>query len=658
MATASLGVPVARAEGCAPASRISSCVDSDNLWFRPGSSQFASVGGTSLLLPGQMSFGLATTLQKRPIVLSFASSDPTGTKVAAIDTQLNATYLFSMGVSRLLELGAAIPTTLYQSGYGNRAFTDQTPGPVDRSVTRDLRLGATLSALSRSRATGEGLGLVARLEVKVPVGREDLYAGEAGWAFAPALASEWRKGRLHVGAEIGGRLRETTDLSGARVGSQIVPAAGITVDVVDRERLAVGAEAYAPLTLARQSYVVRAPSGALVDEGSRGALVPAEWMLVVRGAPALGGDLSVHAGFGTALSSAVTAPSWRATLGVRYAPEGRDRDGDGVLDRDDRCPNEPEDRDGFEDEDGCPDPDNDRDGIPDALDKCRDAPEDRDGFEDEDGCPDLDDDRDGVPDALDKCRNEPEDRDGFEDEDGCPDPDNDKDGIPDALDKCPNGPEDFDGFRDEDGCPDPDNDGDGIPDALDKCPDEAEDKDGFEDEDGCPDPDNDHDGVPDALDKCPVVPETIDGVDDEDGCPEPGSKDLVTQEGDRVVVVGGLRFEPNQAKMTKGLEAKLRMAAQKARSNDRLDRVIVEVYGDSGQPPAAAEKLAALRATAVRAVLVAAGLSNDVLTVATGDSGAKRSKSAPHVEVLVVRRRPPSESKPKPSAPSEAGGSR
>ena len=135
-------------------------------------------------------------------------------------------------------------------------------------------------------------------------------------------------------------------------------------------------------------------------------------------------------------------------------------------------------------------------------------------------------------------------------------------------------------------------------------------------------------------------------------------KDLRLEEGDRVVVVGGLRFEPNQAKMTKGLEAKLRMAAQKARSNDRLDRVIVEVYGDSGQPPAAAEKLAALRATAVRAVLVAAGLSNDVLTVATGDSGAKRSKSAPHVEVLVVRRRPPSESKPKPSAPSEAGGSR
>jgi OOP family OmpA-OmpF porin len=93
-----------------------------------------------------------------------------------------------------------------------------------------------------------------------------------------------------------------------------------------------------------------------------------------------------------------------------------DRDGDGVPDVKDHCPDEPEDRDGFEDEDGCPDPDNDKDGILDTKDKCPNEPEDLDGFEDEDGCPDSDNDKDGILDTKDKCPNEP----GPESEGGCP----------------------------------------------------------------------------------------------------------------------------------------------------------------------------------------------------------------------------------------------
>ncbi len=131
--------------------------------------------------------------------------------------------------------------------------------------------------------------------------------------------------------------------------------------------------------------------------------------------------------------------------------------------------------------------DKDGDGIPDNVDKCPNDPEDKDGFQDADGCPDYDNDNDGIPDAKDQCPNEPEDKDGFKDDDGCPDTDNDNDGIPDAQDKCPNDPEDKDGYQDADGCPDIDNDGDGIPDDKDKCPNEPETKNGFEDTDGCPD---------------------------------------------------------------------------------------------------------------------------------------------------------------------------
>jgi len=59
-----------------------------------------------------------------------------------------------------------------------------------------------------------------------------------------------------------------------------------------------------------------------------------------------------------------------------------DRDHDGVIGKDDRCPNVPEDRDGYLDYDGCPD-DDDQDGIPDASDRCRKVP----GKPSNQGCP-------------------------------------------------------------------------------------------------------------------------------------------------------------------------------------------------------------------------------------------------------------------------------
>jgi OOP family OmpA-OmpF porin len=144
----------------------------------------------------------------------------------------------------------------------------------------------------------------------------------------------------------------------------------------------------------------------------------------------------------------------RPQIQKAVTPVDNDPDHDGILGDADKCPNEPEDKDGFQDEDGCPDPDNDGDGIPDTADKCPNEPEDKDGFQDEDGCPDPDNDGDGIPDAVDKCPMEPEDKDGFQDEDGCPDPDNDGDGVPDTADKCPNDPETKNGYQDEDGCPD------------------------------------------------------------------------------------------------------------------------------------------------------------------------------------------------------------
>jgi outer membrane protein OmpA-like peptidoglycan-associated protein len=134
------------------------------------------------------------------------------------------------------------------------------------------------------------------------------------------------------------------------------------------------------------------------------------------------------------------SPADKCSEAPKPGKEG-DRDGDGIADTFDQCPDQRENYNGFEDLDGCPDdPDTDGDGVPDSRDQCILLPEDKDGYLDEDGCPDVDNDADGIPDDKDKCPNEPEDPDGFQDEDGCPDEDNDSDTVKDVDDQCPNTP--------------------------------------------------------------------------------------------------------------------------------------------------------------------------------------------------------------------------
>jgi outer membrane protein OmpA-like peptidoglycan-associated protein len=108
-------------------------------------------------------------------------------------------------------------------------------------------------------------------------------------------------------------------------------------------------------------------------------------------------DLHLSIGGGTALvPDAARAAKFRVIGGLTWQPsaEGQrvaargDSDGDGIPDGPDACPDEPEDSDGFQDDDGCPELDNDSDGVLDAPDQCPDEPETVNGYQDLDGCPD------------------------------------------------------------------------------------------------------------------------------------------------------------------------------------------------------------------------------------------------------------------------------
>ncbi len=99
-----------------------------------------------------------------------------------------------------------------------------------------------------------------------------------------------------------------------------------------------------------------------------------------------------------------------------------DKDGDGVVDADDKCP----DVAGTAAFNGCPDTDGD--GITDADDKCPTVA----GVAKYQGCPIPDTDGDAVNDEDDKCPTEK----GFARYQGCPIPDTDADGVNDEEDKC------------------------------------------------------------------------------------------------------------------------------------------------------------------------------------------------------------------------------
>jgi outer membrane protein OmpA-like peptidoglycan-associated protein len=147
--------------------------------------------------------------------------------------------------------------------------------------------------------------------------------------------------------------------------------------------------------------------------------------------------------------------------GLKFRLFGRhvpaDSDGDGIIDKTDKCPNEI----GLERYQGCPIPDTDKDGINDEVDKCPSVA----GLAKYDGCPIPDTDKDGINDEEDKCPSVA----GLAKYNGCPIPDTDKDGINDEEDKCPS----VAGLAKYNGCPVPDTDGDGINDEEDRCPDVA-----------------------------------------------------------------------------------------------------------------------------------------------------------------------------------------
>jgi OOP family OmpA-OmpF porin len=458
----------------------------DTHLFRPAldSKGFFATNGSDILGANDISFGLILDYGNN--LLRVADQGQKSPQL--INHSFQGTLQFNYGIDNTFVVGISAPVNLMAGD--EQVNTANPPGalyPNQWSATQldSQTLGfLALHAKWRITRVERGIGLAIAAQVGFPLTDAPSSAGaDPSFWYWPQAIVEKRFGstgqfRIAINGGFRGHAASTTTLplkDGTFLdGNRVTYGLGLSYRALDA------------LDLVAESYATYLLSDASSDLKTSNEVVGGIKVFVER-------NSYLMMGAGPRYTKGFEAADIRAFIGFIFEPSIGDRDGDGYKDDVDQCPDEPEDFDGFRDEDGCPDPDNDNDGILDVDDRCPNIPEDRDGDQDEDGCPensDGDRDGDGILDSKDKCPDDPEDKDGFEDEDGCPDPDNDKDGIPDKKDACPNDPEDKDGFEDEDGCPDPDNDKDQIPDVADKCPNQPETYNGFEDEDGCPDKGN------------------------------------------------------------------------------------------------------------------------------------------------------------------------
>lgn len=554
--------------GAADINRLRSPVTHDGL---------IGVAGTDALPPLHFNGSALLGYAYNPLVWRFED----GTYEPVIEHQLTMEAMFTLGIVRFIDLSVGIPVLLWQDGPPPADPTDPDPFLVDLGEIRGSALG-DLRVIPRiqfadERTFGFGGSFESEFTFNTgePGGGRQRYFGDPGISWRPRVVGSTTVSIVRIIGALGFHLRNIDALP------ERVADTAFTHEWEWHLGAVVNALQADPFPL----QVIAELAGANAWDFSGGGLTSLELRTGARAR--LADTVALTLGYSLGLTSGIGTPLHRVMLGFSYAPKAEDQDGD---------------------------------GIPDNLDACPYDPEDHDGFEDSDGCPDLDNDEDGIPDSEDRCPNEPEDFNGFADHDGCPD-----EGEIDT-------------------------DGDGIPDIHDKCPTEAEDYDGFQDDDGCPDFDNDFDGVPDTMDLCPDEKETINGIDDYDGCPDEG-EGLTELLESRIEIKETILFESGKAIIKEQSKTVLDQVALQILANPEIMRVRIEGHTDSLGNDDDNLYLSQDRADSVRRYLMDRGVPGDKLEavgygetqpIATNATPAGRAKNR-RVDFVIIQSAQPQE---------------
>lgn len=368
-----------------------------------------------------LSLGLWLGYAKNPLVVYRRQDDA---RVGGlVEGRFGGSLVAALGLFGFAEVGLEVPLVLAQS----RPST--IPGIAGSLPTLSgFGLGGprVVPKLQLLRQGDHAIDLALATSFVLPSPGDGGYFAQDGFVFEPSVALGRTFGALRIGAELGGRVRQPKSIADLVVDHELFGALGLgyAIDAGGRTlelQASLAAATSAPDPFDRPSYV-ELLGGATYE---------------------LAGPVLTFLAVGAGLDRGVGSPDWRGLAGLRLtferdAPASTpapvvafdpDRDDDGQLDWDDRCI----DVKGPIENHGCPDADRDGDTIADRLDRCPDEPEDRDGFEDGDGCRDLDDDGDTIADANDRCPRVI----GVRENGGCPDVDRDGDRIADRHDNCP-----------------------------------------------------------------------------------------------------------------------------------------------------------------------------------------------------------------------------
>lgn len=421
MLAATVAMPAAAHEGHErhyPAERFEPAVDKEGII----NTSWASV-------PQHLEWdvGLFLGYSNDPLYTYIVSTagNPVDRDKVLVENRLTGHLTGSIALFEWLQLGMEVPVLLFQQRDDTRAPASD-DGAIGTFGVGDLRLYPKARVI-RQR-DGAPLDIGFQVPVSLPTGQATDFFGETGFTLTPTLLASREFGLFDGTLRLAGNL-------GTRFRTE--PVAFDDQNSLGTELIALAGAAYVfyvsedhPTELGLSYAMAPQVDGFLENIPTRS---PAELLAEVD--HNVWGPLSVALGGAVGLQSGAGGPDYRVFAGLRWADRApADRDGDGMADRDDKCVSEPETKNGFDDEDGCPDVDDaDKDGIRDSADQCPDIAEDKDGFEDDDGCPDLDNDGDGIADTADRCPIEK----GVKENAGCPDTDRDGDTVVDRLDNCP-----------------------------------------------------------------------------------------------------------------------------------------------------------------------------------------------------------------------------
>lgn len=335
--------------------------------FRPALDRFGFLGMNGSGTPGhaRWNLGFFTWYSNEPLRIR-----EDGTRDQVIDNRWTGDLFFEVGLFGRWSLALEVPLIFYQTGEASPPIDGRTSftgfAVEDPRFTTKVRILGPKTEPTQNRPDGPGLGLL--VSFPVPIGSSTFYASEGQFSFDAQLLGDFHLLGAGAGAMLGWRYR--------------VNSRDFGVDTLGQE-LQYGFALKPPIPPAKDLFGLLELRGTSSFRG--------------RSTNTLEGDIGVRwtkknvtmtAALGMGFVRGLGQARFRAIVGVSWSPQTDDLDGDGIPDSLDECPRLPEDMDGFEDQDGCMDPDNDNDFIPDVDDRCpnEEALEGRDL--DEDGCTD------------------------------------------------------------------------------------------------------------------------------------------------------------------------------------------------------------------------------------------------------------------------------